>query len=63
MASRSTKSEPEKEKREKVSLYLPPALALELRIEALKQRRKLSVVGEEFIRQGLAACSKSRGEK
>ena len=63
MSPRPAKPEKEnpKEKREKVSLYLPPDLAQELRIDAVKQRRKISVVAEQFIRDGLAA--RARVEK
>jgi len=50
-------SEPEAE-REKVSLYLPSSLAQELRIEAVKQRRTISSVAEQCIRDGLAATTK-----
>jgi predicted transcriptional regulator len=49
-------SEPENE-REKVSLYLPSDLAQELRIAAVKQRRTISAVAEQCIRDGLAATA------
>lgn len=64
MAIRSTKPDkPEKEKREKVSIYLPPDLAQELRMEAVRQRRRLSVVAEQFVREGIAASAKVRAGK
>jgi hypothetical protein len=40
--------------REKVSIYLPLELAQELRIAAVKQRRTISAVAEQLIRDGLA---------
>ena len=48
---------------EKISLYLPPDLAQELRFEAVRQRRKISAVAEQYIRDGLAASAKAEAEK
>lgn len=44
---------------EKVGLYLPPELAQELRFEAVRQRRKISAVAEDLIREGLSAKAKA----
>jgi hypothetical protein len=56
-SKKTESSEPETE-REKVSLYLPSDLAQELRIAAVKQRRTISAVAEQCIRDGLAATAK-----
>jgi hypothetical protein len=43
---------------EKVSLYLPCDLAQELRIAAVVQRRTISAVAEQCIRDGLPKATK-----
>jgi hypothetical protein len=44
--------------REKMAIYLPPALAQELRIAAVTRRMTISALAEECIRRGLAATAK-----
>jgi hypothetical protein len=56
--SRTNKTSGPEPEREKVSLYLPSTLAQELRIAAVKQRRTISAVAEQCIRDGLAATDK-----
>jgi hypothetical protein len=43
---------------EKVAIYLPCDLAQELRIAAVMQRRTISAVAEQCIRDGLVATAK-----
>jgi hypothetical protein len=48
---------------EKIGIYVPPEIALELRFEAARQRRKLSAVAEDCLTAGMAALNigKRRG--
>jgi hypothetical protein len=48
------------EAREKVSIYLPSELAQDLRIAAVKQRRTISAVAEQMIRDGLASAKEGK---
>ena len=57
-SSKKPESPKQESEREKVSLYLPSDLAQELRIAAVKQRRTISAVAEQCIRDGLAATAK-----
>ncbi|MGC9986165.1 MAG: hypothetical protein ABSF35_21390 [Polyangia bacterium] len=43
---------------EKMAIYLPCALAQELRIAAVVQRRTISAVAEQCIRDGLPKTAK-----
>jgi len=59
--ARSTKlDKTSPEEREKVSIYLPSDLAQDLRIAAVKQRRTISAVAEQMIRDGLASAKEEK---
>jgi hypothetical protein len=48
--------------REKLSIYLETELAQEVRIAAVRQRKTISMIVEDFVRAGFAAQA-STGKK